>query len=124
MTATADPPSTGQVAAQLRQRHLDTTQQLREATAAARMLHGDHGPQDLADAGNVVTESAESALVVAALREQLARLEGALQRVEEGTFGICERCRKRIPPQRLELMPWATHCVPCLDGTRRQPRQS
>ncbi len=37
----------------------------------------------------------------------------ALQRIREGTYGICADCRKRIPAARLQVKPEATRCVPC-----------
>jgi RNA polymerase-binding transcription factor DksA len=37
----------------------------------------------------------------------------ALERVREGTNGICQACGCRIPRRRLEAMPTATLCVPC-----------
>lgn len=43
----------------------------------------------------------------------LAAIDGALQRVEEGTFGTCVRCGHRIAIERLEAMPYATKCIEC-----------
>lgn len=37
----------------------------------------------------------------------------ALERVREGTYGLCRACGSRIPHQRLEAIPTATLCVPC-----------
>jgi DnaK suppressor protein len=49
------------------------------------------------------------------LEENAARalqaIEAALQRIEEGTFGICRRCGDPIAPERLEAIPWATLCI-------------
>lgn len=44
---------------------------------------------------------------------QLARIDEAMARVDEGTYGICEHCGDRIPEARLEAMPEATFCVHC-----------
>jgi RNA polymerase-binding protein DksA len=41
----------------------------------------------------------------------LTAIDAALQRIEDGTYGICERCGKPIDPQRLEARPWATLCI-------------
>lgn len=35
----------------------------------------------------------------------------ARQRVEQGTYGLCEVCGERIPDERLEVRPWAIRCV-------------
>jgi DnaK suppressor protein len=45
--------------------------------------------------------------------QQLAAVEGALIRVAEGTYGVCEVCRLPIAPERLEAIPWAATCVSC-----------
>jgi RNA polymerase-binding protein DksA len=43
----------------------------------------------------------------------LTHVEGALKRIEDGTYGICENCGKPIQPERLEAMPWVTLCIDC-----------
>ena len=43
----------------------------------------------------------------------LAAIDEALKRIEEGTFGTCARCGKRIAEERLEAMPYATKCIDC-----------
>jgi YteA family regulatory protein len=43
----------------------------------------------------------------------LAEIDAALQRIEEGTYGICTNCGKQIPEERLEALPWATLCIDC-----------
>ena len=45
--------------------------------------------------------------------QQLAAVEAALIRVAEGTYGVCEVCRRRIAHERLEAIPWASTCVSC-----------
>lgn len=46
-------------------------------------------------------------------RHQLELVDAALARVEAGTFGTCLRCRKPIGAERLEVLPWAAHCIDC-----------
>lgn len=52
-----------------------------------------------------------------ALIEQAERhvtdVRAALARVEGGRYGLCERCGRRIPPERLEARPTAHTCVGC-----------
>jgi len=52
----------------------------------------------------VLTLAAEAALL---------EIDGALQQLEEGTYGICERCAEPIPWQRLEVLPMSRLCTPC-----------
>ena len=43
----------------------------------------------------------------------LAAIDGALKRIDEGTYGICTNCGKQIAEERLEALPWATLCIDC-----------
>ena len=43
----------------------------------------------------------------------LQQVEQALARLEDGTYGLCERCGHPIPLERLEAVPAATYCAPC-----------
>lgn len=47
------------------------------------------------------------------LMQQLALVDAAIERIEEGTYGLCTSCGKPIPEERLEVLPWAATCVPC-----------
>src|SRR5687768_3592242 len=43
----------------------------------------------------------------------LAAIDGALERIEKGTYGICVNCGKPIPPERLEALPYEELCIDC-----------
>jgi len=43
--------------------------------------------------------------------KMLREIDGALQRIEQGTYGICEGTNEPIAKARLEAMPWARYCV-------------
>ena len=43
----------------------------------------------------------------------LRAIDGALGRIKQGTFGICETCQKPISRARLEAVPWTRHCRDC-----------
>jgi len=47
------------------------------------------------------------------LLEQLAGVEHALQKFEEGSYGLCDICGKPINPERLEALPQANLCLEC-----------
>ena len=47
------------------------------------------------------------------LLQQLAAVEAALVRLDEGSYGTCERCGTQIPGERMEVVPWAATCVAC-----------
>ncbi len=43
----------------------------------------------------------------------LLGIDGALERIQEGTYGTCLNCGKPIAEDRLAAIPWATHCIDC-----------
>jgi DnaK suppressor protein len=43
----------------------------------------------------------------------LSEIEGALKRIEDGTYGQCTNCGRQIPEERLEARPYATLCIDC-----------
>jgi len=45
--------------------------------------------------------------------DQLADIEHALRKFEEGTYGLCDSCGQPIDPARLEALPQATLCLSC-----------
>lgn len=62
------------------------------------------------------TETFEAEQIIALERneqETLEMVEHALARLDEGSYGQCERCGKAIPIERLEALPYATLCVTC-----------
>jgi DnaK suppressor protein len=46
-------------------------------------------------------------------RQLLAMVEGALERIRQGSFGECISCGKEINSKRLEAVPWTRHCIEC-----------
>jgi RNA polymerase-binding protein DksA len=47
------------------------------------------------------------------IRERLAEVEHALQKFEDGTYGLCDSCGQPIDPARLEALPQASLCLSC-----------
>ena len=48
--------------------------------------------------------------------EAVAEIDRALEKLADGTYGICERCGQQIPKERLRAIPWAALCVQCKSG--------
>jgi DnaK suppressor protein len=68
------------------------------------------------DAEEQVSDLIEHELVLGRIRDlevRLKAIEHAMQRVEQGTYGICENCGQAIDPARLEIMPEITLCIRC-----------
>ena len=55
------------------------------------------------------------------LETALARVERALAKLDEGTYGACDSCGRPIAPARLEAMPDSVLCVECAAAERRVP---
>ncbi|SDK62378.1 TraR/DksA C4-type zinc finger protein [Streptomyces indicus] len=49
----------------------------------------------------------------AAMERSLREIEEAFARIANGTYGICLGCRKPIPVERLEILPYSRFCVAC-----------
>ena len=47
------------------------------------------------------------------LEPELKDIDKALEKIEDGTYGKCEKCGKDIDIERLKVMPSATECVEC-----------
>ena len=63
-------------------------------------------------ATDLVDEEIDLALESAA-RKKLAEVDAALQRIANGTYGICANCGKPISIDRLRAVPWTTLCLDC-----------
>ena len=108
----------------LQQELEETAARLRDDVALAL---ADDGAYAVADVRGIVDEvdgaqrSVEREMSLATrsrLRERAQRLAGALERVREGLFGLCEECEAPIAPARLAALPEVTTCLPC--QTRRE----
>lgn len=51
--------------------------------------------------------------------EKLRLVSDALARLDRGEFGLCLECGEPIARRRLEVVPWARHCVRCEEETSR-----
>jgi len=81
-------------------------------THTARLRELEEMTADTGDPSDALQVHDRAALV-AATRQSLEQIKGALQRIEDGTYGQCEKCGKTIPVERLQVLPHARFCVPC-----------
>ena len=68
---------------------------------------------NFADSSQVTAERGEVEALGATLREALGEVERALEKVADGTYGVCEDCGQAIDPLRLEAKPAARYCINC-----------
>ena len=52
----------------------------------------------------------------------LSKLDLALKKIDDGTFGICEICEEQIGKKRLEARPETTLCIKCKEDQEREER--
>ncbi len=75
-----------------------------------------------ADLVEEVQSASERALAVGNLDRnciQLRNARAALSRIQDGSFGICQRCDENIHPKRLAAVPWAAFCIHCQEAVDR-----
>ena len=53
-------------------------------------------------------------------RNQLRRVEAALERIATGEFGICDVCGDAITLKRLQALPWANKCIECQEQSEQE----
>ena len=69
-----------------------------------------------ADAGAATAERTETMGIVDNLKHQLDDVNAALEKLDKGTYGICDKCGKDIGAARLEFRPMSVLCVDCKSG--------
>lgn len=85
-----------------------------DAEGAKNLGYGNH----MADDASEAYEQAKELALHQNAKQLLTQVTVALQRFEQGTYGICERCSKEIDPARLEALPYATLCLHCQQRLR------
>lgn len=69
----------------------------------------EHDPEG----ATIAYERSQLAALIEQAERHVADVRAALTRLEEGRYGLCERCGRPIPPERLEARPTARTCVGC-----------
>lgn len=81
-----------------------------ERDAAGELSTVDNHPADL---GSETFEREKDRGLEAGAQRLLADVRDALARLGSGTYGLCKRCGKWIPRERLEALPQASYCLDC-----------
>lgn len=79
-------------------------------------------PKDLAD---IASDDIDRKMIEAIGSQDLKRLkliDSALTRIQQGKYGLCMKCGKRIPQDRLEAIPYALMCIECKTAEERRNR--
>jgi len=77
------------------------------------------------DEADVASDAIDRTLLTA-LGAQNARnlqaIDNALDRIHQGKYGLCMKCGKEIPPERLRVIPFAAMCINCTNEEERRNR--
>ncbi len=90
----------------------DYEQELEEARMSESSSDRSPDPGN-AEASSTKLEYAKELSLEQNTLDLLSKVEWALAKMDEGTYGICESCGKSIPLARLDVLPYATLCVDC-----------
>lgn len=113
---------------------IDTRIRRRKAILRSKLgellkLTGNRGEleiQPTADPLDQVRSSTDRDMAVETLNQQahsIHEIRSALERIEDGSYGRCERCEEQIPPKRLDALPWARMCVKCQSAVEAERHQ-
>jgi len=75
------------------------------------MSHSNH----MADQGTDEARQEQMIGLMQSERRYLYRIEDALQRIEDGSYGKCELCEEQIGLPRLEALPYTRLCIECAE---------
>ena len=70
-------------------------------------------PIHMADVGTDAFEQEFNLSLIEHDGSALEQIEHALERIEDGVYGVCTECEAKIPKARLEVLPHTPHCVKC-----------
>jgi DnaK suppressor protein len=74
----------------------------------------------IAEDGASVAEAERIVTVTEDLQDILAQVDAALERMNEGTYGICQRCGNPVGEERLEAFPYVAFCIECQSRIERE----
>ncbi|MHB1034996.1 MAG: TraR/DksA family transcriptional regulator [Pirellulales bacterium] len=92
-------------------------------------LNKDHNnntrmPTDTAELGSDNADQELTLSVLGSEKDALNQVDGALKRIEDGSYGRCETCDGKLSNARLEAIPYAAQCVRCTSRQEDRHRKS
>jgi DnaK suppressor protein len=101
----------------LRESHLRSSQRDSTGDLSGYSLH-------MADLGTDTFDRDFGLSVAANEQDFLYRIDSALKRIEDKTYGICEGCHRMIKVTRLNAIPWARMCIKCKEAEEKEGGKS
>lgn len=93
--------------------HTEYEKTMAQLTDLQRDRLTDSAGDDQADTGTKTFEREQEISLANGIRDRVTQVERALERLDDGHYGYCERCGNPIPAGRLAAFPSATLCVAC-----------
>jgi len=84
-----------------------------KALRGARPLEAVSAPGDVMDLAKSLVDAETHASLIERAERQLAEIDYALIRLDDGEYGVCRDCGEDIPFERLKVIPSALYCVGC-----------
>ena len=99
----------------LEQEQKQLTEELEQLNASSRSIERRNGSPfgKVEEEANGAADLEKRVALQSRIRDTLVQLEHALQKLDEGTYGLCDSCEQPINPARLEALPLAALCVNC-----------
>lgn len=91
----------------------DVTQLADAALRKNGTADGSTMPIHMADLGSDNFEQEFTLSLMENEEETLEQIESALERIEDGAYGVCDECGGKIPKARLNALPYTPYCVKC-----------
>lgn len=92
------------------------------ANAEFRAIVEETDPKDIAD---VASDDVDRKMLEALGSQDVKRLraiDSAIIRIQQGRYGLCMKCSKKIPDERLKALPYAVLCIDCQKNEERRNR--
>ena len=97
----------------LRAKRDDVAAELAQLTEPAPDSGGISFGKRVGDGTSIAVERITQVAAHDGLQVMLAEIDRAIEKVDAGTYGQCDKCGATIAPARLEARIWSTHCVEC-----------
>lgn len=110
----------------LEERRTEIERELASMAAEIQSIGQDQGDEKgslgnhFAEDGSNLMEAERLSTISADLQEILIQVNDALERMDEGTFGTCERCGRPINQERLQAFPYVRFCIECQSRIERE----
>jgi DnaK suppressor protein len=101
-------------------RHQELAAEYADAVAEMTMAGVVDAGDDVADLGTKAFSRDQEFALALSIRARMDQVERAMERLDEGTYGRCERCAEDIPVARLTAFPSVTLCVRCKSLSERR----